>query len=124
MICHCPAGLFADFGVGMHKWWGLCTSSACTAEGPVFQTKTLHLSRHVPSPKGARGCGRLLGRDGAAYNPAAPDAAASGTGAGAAMAVAAGLADFALGVDHLAGLRVRVAPFTTYSVSTSAGLLL
>ena len=51
----------------------------------------------------------LLAREGAALNPAAPDATASGTGAGAAMAVAAGLADFALGVDHLAGLRVRLA---------------
>ena len=57
---------------------------------------------------------RLLAREGAALNPAAPDAIASGTGAGAAMAVAAGLADFALGVDHLAGLRVR--PFACASL--------
>ena len=62
---------------------------------------------YAPHPDGARGSARLLGREGAAHNPAAPHALASGTGAGAAMAVAAGLADFALGVDHLAGLRVR-----------------
>ncbi|KAK9839835.1 hypothetical protein WJX81_005197 [Elliptochloris bilobata] len=78
---------------------------------------------------GARAVGRtlteelhlgLLAREGAALNPAAPDAAASGTGAGGAMAVSAGLADFALGVDHLAGLRIHAAACGVYGFRATA----
>ena len=49
---------------------------------------------------------RLLGRTGAATNPALPESIASGTGSGVAMAAAAGLADVGIGLDHLSGPRV------------------
>ena len=47
-----------------------------------------------------------MGREGAAQYPGLPQCLASGTGSGAAMAVAAGLADVGLATDHLAGIRV------------------
>ena len=47
----------------------------------------------------------MQGQSGATVNPTLPDCPASGTGAGIATAVAAGLADCGLGVDHVAGLK-------------------
>ena len=49
---------------------------------------------------------RLQAREGATSNPRVADCPASGTGAGVATAVAAGLADVGLGLDHVAGLKV------------------
>ena len=49
---------------------------------------------------------RLQAVSGVTANPEVPDCPASGTGAGIATAVAAGLADCGLGLDHVAGLKV------------------
>ena len=48
----------------------------------------------------------MQGQEGSTSNPVVQDCHASGTGAGVATAVAAGLADFGIGVDHVAGLKV------------------
>lgn len=49
-------------------------------------------------------------------NPNAPDYVTGGVGAGCASAVAAGDVQFALGVDHLAGIRVSQPPWQTADV--------
>lgn len=50
---------------------------------------------------------RLIGREIDTPNPSLPGCLAGGPGSGGAMAVSAGLADFALASDHLTGIRVR-----------------
>lgn len=50
---------------------------------------------------------RLQSQKSSTFSAVMPDSAATGTGAGIAAAVAAGLADCGLGVDHMTGLKVR-----------------
>lgn len=49
---------------------------------------------------------RLLGQEGSAFNPGAPESIASGIASGVALAVAADAATIGLGIDHLSGIRV------------------
>lgn len=51
-------------------------------------------------------CCRLTAGEDAPPSPLNERVGVSGTGSGAAAVVAAGLADVAVGVDHIAGLRV------------------
>ncbi len=53
---------------------------------------------------------RLLGQEGSAFNPEAPQSIANGTASGVALAVAADAASIGLGIDHLSGIRVSIGP--------------
>ncbi|BDA48105.1 Amidase 1 [Coccomyxa sp. Obi] len=65
----------------------------------------------------------LLGQEGSAFNPGAPESIASGTASGVALAVAADAATIGLGIDHLSGIRVQAAcsGLWGYRASTTAG---
>lgn len=65
---------------------------------------------------------RLLGREGAAYNPSVPECTASGTGSGVALAAAAGWADVGFGIDHLVGSRVRCCTASARAVDALGAL--
>lgn len=57
---------------------------------------------------------RLLGDSVEGDNPAAPENSMSGCSCGVALLVASGLADIALGSDHLTGIRVSLVSNTAY----------
>lgn len=73
----------------------------CCCNAPAAGYKTL-----------LTGTCRLLGQEGAAQNLALPESVASGTASGVALAVAADAATIGIGIDHLAGVRVRIDPLT------------
>ena len=56
---------------------------------------------------------RLLGDSIDGSNPSAPECSISGCSCGPALMVASGMADMALGADHLAGIRVNYKRSTT-----------
>ncbi|KAK9794378.1 hypothetical protein WJX73_002477 [Symbiochloris irregularis] len=65
----------------------------------------------------------LQADEGSTMNPLVPDCPASGTGAGVATAVAAGLAVAGIGVDHVAGLKVHASTSGLYCCRVTPGVL-